>query len=114
MAGVAEREGVAVICRDSSRLRDGVHGAPVLGFVGSSEPTPLLPRSVEKPPQRFNGLGGPRAGAVLQLETAQLARQFYSTRSKVSVETTCWPVVGPTRGAVLIVNLSPLNSTNLT
>ena len=87
----------------------------MLGFAGFPERKPQKPPIPGRNlPRGFNGPGVPRAGAVLQLETAQLARQFYSTRSKVSVETTCWPVVGPTRGAVLIVNLSPLNSTNLT
>ena len=64
MADVAEREGVAVICRDSSRLRDDVYGAPVLGFAGSPERKPQKPPIPRRNlPRGFNGLGGPRAGA---------------------------------------------------
>ena len=63
MADVAEREGVAVICRDSSRLRDDVNGVPVLGFAGSSEPNPMLPVPRRNLPRGFNGLGArPRGG----------------------------------------------------
>ena len=83
MADVAEREGVAVICRDSSRLRDDVHGAPVLGFAGSPERKPQKPPIPGRNlPRGFNGLGVPprrgrfanRNGAVASAAPSALTR----------------------------------------
>ena len=73
MADVAEREGVAVICRDSSRLRDDVYGAPVLGFAGSPEiPHPHGPIPGRNLPRGLTASALPTPGPFSKLETALL------------------------------------------
>src|SRR3974390_2145045 len=73
MADVAELEGVAVICRDSSRLRDDVHGTPVLGFARSPDPpSPMAPIRGENSPEVLTASAS-RAGAVFQIRNGPVA-----------------------------------------